>query len=256
MYSLVMMAAFATGADATPALVAAPTADIVLTSCNGCCGYVTSCTGCCGYSSCYGGYSHGWGRKWHGHKHGCISYGCCGFNWGPAYSYGCCGWSYSCFGYGGCYGGCCGGCYGSWSYGCGYIAPYGAYIIGGGGVIVAPATVTPPAVATPPAAAPVPPPIADKKDAANIKFVLPAGAKLYVDGRLTNGAGEERPFYTPNLVPGRKFYYDARAEMVVNGETVVEEKRVIVQAGDDLRESFPKLIAAAAPAADTTLATK
>lgn len=241
MYSLVMMAALATGADATPApVVAAP---VVLTSCGGCCGYVTSCTGCTGcYGGCYGG-CHGWGhgRKWHGHKHGCISYGCCGFNWGPVCGgYGsCCGYSYSCIGYGG---GCCGG-YGVYNYGgCGSLPAYGMYNIGGGGVIVAPAGVAP-AVTTP--ATPVPPAITPKTSA-NIKFVLPADAKLYVDGRLTNGAGEERPFYTPSLTPGRKFYYEAKAEMVINGETIVEEKRVIVQAGDDLNESFPKLIAAAA----------
>src|SRR5947209_8193226 len=36
----------------------------------------------------------------------------------------------------------------------------------------------------------------DKKNmGANLKFVLPANAKLYVDGRLTGGGGAERTFY-------------------------------------------------------------
>lgn len=259
MYSLVMMAAFATGADATPA-PAAVGASVVA----GCCGGNVVASGCCGYS--YGG-CHGWGhgRKWYGHKHGCVSYGCCGFDYGPAYSYGygsgCCGWSYSCHGWGGCYG----SVYGSWSYGCGNLPPYGAYNIGGGGVIystpgAAPATVPPTAVppaSTTPGPVPVPPPPpAEKKDAANIKFVLPAAAKLYVDGRLTNGTGEERPFYTPSLQAGQKFYYDLKAELEVNGEKVVETKRVIVQAGDNLRETFPKLLAAAGKRPDSIVATK
>jgi len=252
MYSLVMMAALTAGADATPAMeiVSGP---MVMTSCTGCCGYVaTSCTGCGG--GCYGG-GHGWarGRHWHGHRHGCVSNGCCGFNWGPGCG-GCCGWSTSCFGNGGC----CGGCYGSWSYGCGMLPAYGAYNIGGGGMMYSAPTMSAPIMApAAPMTAPVPSPIAaPNKGAANIKFVLPADAKLYVDGQLTKGTGEERPFYTPTLDAGRKFYYDAKAEMLVNGETVVESKRVIVQAGDDLQESFPKLIAAAAKAADLAVATK
>ena len=76
--------------------------------------------------------------------------------------------------------------------------------------------------------------------------VLPANAKLFVDGRATGGEGTERAFFTPPLARGQKFYYDVKAELVVDGKPVVEEKRVIVQAGDDLRESFPKLFAAVA----------
>ena len=85
----------------------------------------------------------------------------------------------------------------------------------------------------------------DKKNmGANLKFVLPANAKLYVDGRLTGGGGAERTFYTPPLAPGQQYYYDVRAEVVVNGETVTEEKRVIVSSGASLVETFPKLTAA------------
>src|SRR5262245_19618539 len=80
--------------------------------------------------------------------------------------------------------------------------------------------------------------------AANLKFTVPAAAKLYVDGRPTTIAGTERVFTTPVLTPGQKFYYDVKAELVVNGAMVVQEKRVIVEAGANISEAFEKLIAA------------
>ena len=75
-------------------------------------------------------------------------------------------------------------------------------------------------------------------------FRLPAGARLYVDGRLTGGDAAERTFYTPPLAPRQKYFYDVRAEVTVGGAVVTEEKRVIVEAGAQIVETFPKLIAA------------
>ncbi|MBA4186385.1 MAG: hypothetical protein C0467_00045 [Planctomycetaceae bacterium] len=89
----------------------------------------------------------------------------------------------------------------------------------------------------------------DSKQGANIKFQLPADAKLYVDGRLTNLTGTERAFVTPSLGAG-KFFYEVKAELMVDGQMVVEQKRVIVEAGTSLVESFPKLIAAAGAKGD------
>jgi uncharacterized protein (TIGR03000 family) len=84
----------------------------------------------------------------------------------------------------------------------------------------------------------------DKPMGANIKFTVPAETKIFVDGRLTPGTGTERAFHTPPLSAG-KFFYDVKAELVVGGKTIVEEKRVIVEAGANLTESFPTLTAAA-----------
>jgi uncharacterized protein (TIGR03000 family) len=81
---------------------------------------------------------------------------------------------------------------------------------------------------------------------ANLKFKLPAEAKLYVDGRLTMIGGTERSFTTPPLAPGSQYYYDVKAEIVVDGKPVVEQKRVLVEAGARIDESFPVLLAAAA----------
>jgi uncharacterized protein (TIGR03000 family) len=80
---------------------------------------------------------------------------------------------------------------------------------------------------------------------ATLKFVVPAETKLYVDGRLTTVGGTERTFATPPLPLGQKFYYDVKAELMINGTAVIEEKRVIVQAGADISETFTKLVTAA-----------
>ncbi len=264
MYSIVMMAALTTGADVTPppVAVAAPayagcggysagcggysnfSMSYSYANVGGCCGYST---GCCGYS-----YGHGHGRhsKHFGHKHSCtgFSYGCCGGYAGPYYG--------SCCGYG--------ACYGSYSYsgGCGYMPPYGPFNIGGGcaGYYYQGGTMAP-LMGAPVTAAPAvgysavtPAPAVESKTSAFLKFTLPAAAKLTVDGRPTAGEGTERSFYTPSLEPGRRFFYEVKAEMVVNGATVTEEKRVVVEAGADLRESFPKLLAAAAAKPDAVAA--
>jgi uncharacterized protein (TIGR03000 family) len=83
---------------------------------------------------------------------------------------------------------------------------------------------------------------------ANLKFKVPADAKLYVDGGSTPGTGTERAFYTPPLERGKKYFYDVEAKVVVNGKEVTETKKVIVEAGADLTEEFTKLIAAVAAA--------
>jgi uncharacterized protein (TIGR03000 family) len=84
----------------------------------------------------------------------------------------------------------------------------------------------------------------DKPMGANLKFTVPADTKLYVDGKLTTGTGTERAFFTPPLEAGKKFFYDVKVELVVGTQTVTDEKRIIVEAGANLTESFPKLVAA------------
>jgi uncharacterized protein (TIGR03000 family) len=74
---------------------------------------------------------------------------------------------------------------------------------------------------------------------------LPADAKFYVDGQLTKGEGSQRFFHTPELPHDKTFFYDLKAEITVDGKLVVENKRVLVRGGEQISESFPKLIAAA-----------
>ena len=260
MYSVVLMAAIGSGpatpaADATPVVVAAAP---VYTGCTGvyagCCGGYAA--GCCGgyaaypVASCHGCCGGGGflGLRAHFHKASC--YGCCG-GYTPGYScFGSCsGYAYhsawgNCTGFGYAYAGCCGGCYGSYSYPSYGMPAYTAPGYGYAPSYAAPAVVVPTETAPAPAAGTKD---GEKKSGASLKFQLPATAALFVDGRPAAGTGTERAFFTPPLEAGQKYFYDVRAEMTVGGQTVTEEKRVIVEAGSELTESFGKLFAAAAP---------
>jgi uncharacterized protein (TIGR03000 family) len=81
--------------------------------------------------------------------------------------------------------------------------------------------------------------IEPEEEEANIIIDVPAGAKLYIDGQLVNS--ENRKFHTPKLPKNKKFYYDLKAEMVVNGKPVTEERMIIVKAGDSINERFGAL---------------
>src|SRR5437762_1677949 len=145
------------------------------------------------------------------------------------------------FGRGGCHG-CSGGCYGGGcdgrvDGGC-YGGVYGGYSMPYGMPMQTPIVV--------PMQTPIQTPTPKQGEGASLKFQLPADARLFVDGQRTGTTGAERAFVTPALTPGQKYYYDVKAELDVGGKTVTEEKRVIVEAGANVVESFPKLTAAAA----------
>jgi uncharacterized protein (TIGR03000 family) len=262
MYSIVMLTAMSAGADVTPPPMVPPAGAPAVVA-TGCCGAVAtgcsgSCYGCYGsghgcYGSCHGGFFRRVGT-FLGHRsscHGCGGHSCTG---------------YSCFGscHGSCYG-CYGASYGSsWGPPVGML-PYtlhgynsGVTPVWGAGAPVVLGNLTdphavygnvyhpnlPPAVTIP--VAPMVKPVGSDAPpmGANLRFKVPAEAKLYVDGKLAPGSGPERAFYTPPLEAGKKFFYEVKAEVVVNGQTVVEEKKVIVEAGASLTETFPKLVAA------------
>jgi uncharacterized protein (TIGR03000 family) len=123
-----------------------------------------------------------------------------------------------------------------------YSDPWAVY-----GRVNAPPAVIVPVEARPSDAKPMETPVAPKPKegmGAKLNFKLPAEAKLYVDGRLTMIGGAERSFSTPPLAAGSQYYYDVKAEVMVDGKPVIEEKRVLVEAGATINESFPVLIAA------------
>jgi len=80
---------------------------------------------------------------------------------------------------------------------------------------------------------------------ARISLEVPANAKVYVDGAIRSGEGTTRHFHTPDLLRNQTYYYDVKAEAVIDGKTVIEEKKLLVRGGDALEESFPKLLVAA-----------
>lgn len=268
MYSLILMAAVAAGPDQTSfggrlwggcnGCTGAPVASC--TGCTGCTGVpvasCTGCTGCTGYSTCHGCYSS---------CNGCSGGGLFGGHfkrkasacWGTSISYSCLGscygsscWGSSCYG-SACWGSCYGSsCYGSACWGSCYGSSYSVSCYGCTGCTGCtgyyPGTVVIPQVgtATTAPAADLPAPKEKESGSAKLTFELPADAKLFVDGQVTKGTGASRTFHTPTLPGGQKFFYEFKAEFVVNGKTQVEEKKVVVMAGDALTETFSKLLAA------------
>ncbi len=275
MYSVVLLAGLAAGSDNPPAAVVVQAVPVV--GCTGCTGYA-GCTGCTGYYAGCTGYVSGCSGTCHGgllsriharcQSHRAARYSSC---YGSCYG-GCYGSCYGSSCFGSCYGGSCYGsvampAYGScfsngYSYGNYYYSSQAVYGTYAAPVVTVPVEnkfVTPgmKSDTTEPkkSSDAIPEPMKNGgSEGANLKFNLPAGAKLYVDGRLANGDGSERTFFTPKLDAGQKYFYEVKAEMMIAGEMVTEEKRVIVYAGAELRESFPKLIAAAEKA--STLANK
>lgn len=247
MYSLLLMSAMAGTPD---------TASFGWrTACHGCYATVSvGCTGCTGVTSCHGT------TNCHGYS-SCT--GCTGATRGPLFPrlaarlscqgsachgscYGSCyGSGSSCYGhinYGSCFGsfrgaGCMGNCYGSF-YGMGcYGSCYGQAACYGH-VVGATMAIDP----IPQASQFTPGVLA--KAATTLTVELPATATLFVDGGLIKGEGALRTFNTPELVKGQSFYYELKAEVVVNGKTETEEQRVIVRAGEPATATFKKLTAA------------
>lgn len=174
--------------------------------------------GCHGSTACYGSSCNGCGGG------SCHGGGVFGHRAGRAT--GC--YGSSCHG---CYGSSCHGCWGSSCHGC--VGSTGGNVWYSGGAVI-----TMPAVGTAKIEE-------DEKQSANITVELPAGAKLYVDGTLVTGEDAVRHFHTPRLATGKQYFYAMKAEITVAGKPVVEEKQVIVRAGDRVTEKFEKLSAAA-----------
>jgi uncharacterized protein (TIGR03000 family) len=239
MYTVVLMAALTAGSS-TPA-------------------WGWGCHGGCG-GGCHGGL--GLFRGCHGGSGGCWGgYGGCSGGYGGCYGGygGCYGGGYTCYaGYGlacygcygrsGCYGG--GGCYNGYGLGCTGSSGVPAY---------APAPVSP-SVAPPGKQAPevVPPPKKEDKSAslsqARLIVELPADAKLYVDDRLMRTTSERRIYNSPLLEAGQTYYYILRAEVVREGQTLSDTKRVLVHAGDVIQASFRGLESAATARAQASAA--
>jgi uncharacterized protein (TIGR03000 family) len=67
-----------------------------------------------------------------------------------------------------------------------------------------------------------------------VTISAPDTARVYVDGVYC----PVRSFNTPALQPGREYYYDLRVEMVRDGQTQTQNRRVTVAAGRQVSVSF------------------
>lgn len=73
---------------------------------------------------------------------------------------------------------------------------------------------------------------------AKLVVVLPGDARLFIDNQLMKATSARRVFRTPALQQGQVYYYILRAEMVRDGKKHTQTRRVIVQAGDQVRARF------------------
>jgi uncharacterized protein (TIGR03000 family) len=221
MYSVVLMAALSGGTNSP---------DWCLRwACHGCHG----CRGgycACGACWCGGGGGNGY----------CAHFGMAA----PVCGHFCafCG-CYACYGNGGFYGGGYGnGLYGhgyGWGSGgwCGCFHATGCYC-GHSSWGVPPVTVMP--------AAPAPPNGkgangGKKEQEARLIVTVPEEAKLYIDGQLMKTGSGRRVFSTPTLRPGQTYFYDVKAEVVRDGQSVSREQRVYLRVGDVVTASFDGL---------------
>jgi uncharacterized protein (TIGR03000 family) len=79
------------------------------------------------------------------------------------------------------------------------------------------------------------------QEAAQVTVRVPAEARLYVNSVLCPLTSETRSFNTPALERGREYFYNLRAEMVRDGETVSQTQRVTVTAGRQVSVEFNDL---------------
>ena len=73
---------------------------------------------------------------------------------------------------------------------------------------------------------------------ATLVVILPAEAKLTVDGNATRSTSERRTFVTPALEPGANFVYSLRAEIVRDGQVAVQTQDVTVRSGQTTEVSL------------------
>jgi uncharacterized protein (TIGR03000 family) len=102
-----------------------------------------------------------------------------------------------------------------------------------------------PAAPKPAEAAPPPKEVPGDVKPGTAKLIIdvPENAKVFVDDQPLPTPAGKRSFNTPPLQRGVAYYYIFRAEVVVDGKTESESKRVIVRAGETAQLAFSELTA-------------
>ncbi len=76
---------------------------------------------------------------------------------------------------------------------------------------------------------------------ARLSIDVPEDAKVYLDGELMKTPVAKRVFVTPDLTPGRTYYYDLRVEVIREGQVVAASQRILMRAGQTALATFPNL---------------
>jgi uncharacterized protein (TIGR03000 family) len=202
-------------------------------------GYGGSSGGGWGYG---GGWGHHGGWRWGGSSGGYGGWGgSSGGGWGGSSG----GYGGSSGGYGGSsggYGGSSGGYYGGSSGGYGG----GNYYYAPGAPTMVDPSLAPPAVVpgttVPTAPLPVAPAPGSNTSTMRADGLLavnvPEDAKIYVNGQATSSTGENRQYVSRDLQNGYNYTYEVRAEVVRDGRTVEQVKKIDVRAGETARVAF------------------
>jgi uncharacterized protein (TIGR03000 family) len=85
----------------------------------------------------------------------------------------------------------------------------------------------------------------DDEENGEVKVSLPAEAKLFVNGTLCPLDSDERTIETPALKKGKVYHYTLKAELKLADRTVIQTKRVSLQAGKVTKVAFEELTAVA-----------
>jgi uncharacterized protein (TIGR03000 family) len=91
-----------------------------------------------------------------------------------------------------------------------------------------------------------PPPGSETATPARITVRLPADAKLWVDDTHCPLTSDVRAFNTPNLQPGRQYFYTLRLEVNRDGQTLTLSRRIHMTAGQSLNVDLNDLSTATA----------
>jgi len=179
-----------------------------------------------------GGSSGGWGGHWHKHRHH-RGWGSSGGGWGGSSG----GWGGSSGGgsSGGWGGSSGGGSSGGSSY---YYAP-GVEVDPSMTVPMTPAGEAPPPAPAPGGIAPAPGQSTTNMRVDGLLAVnVPEDAKIYVNGQATTSTGSSRQYVSRDLQSGFNYTYEVRAEVVRDGRTVEQVKKIDLRAGETANLAF------------------
>ncbi len=84
-------------------------------------------------------------------------------------------------------------------------------------------------------------PAAEASESAVLDVTVPStGAEVWVQGVPTRQSGTARRYVSPPLVPGKDYVYTLRARWRdASGATQLQQQNVVVQAGSEVRVTFP-----------------
>ena len=67
---------------------------------------------------------------------------------------------------------------------------------------------------------------------------VPEDAKIYVNGQATSSTGDLRQYVSRDLAAGYNYSYEVRAEVVRDGRTVEQVKKIDLRAGETANVAF------------------